>query len=178
MAPWPGEDSFPFGNIISLPGPLPRSKDQVWPLKKGSEMNHIPAHQNTVLVVDDEPLILRCTKLLLQHEGFRVHTAENGEEALDLLGHESVDVIVSDVRMPKLDGIGLIESLRKQGNVTPIMFVTAYSDLTPEKAERLGAIALLSKPVKPDLMIRAVRGAVEAKLAQETAEAEESQISS
>ena len=72
-----------------------------------------------VLVVDDEPMIREILAEWLVEEGYRVQCAADGQEALDLVGAEIPDVIVTDIRMPRVHGIQLIERLRDAGHATP-----------------------------------------------------------
>jgi len=78
-----------------------------------------------VLVVDDEPNLARSLAELLRDEGYEVQQAEDGAAALDRLCASPVDVIVSDVMMPKVDGYTLVETIRARGDPTPVILMSA-----------------------------------------------------
>ena len=68
----------------------------------------------SVLVVDDERSMRDFLKILLEKEGHKVATADNGEKALEILGSQTIEVVVSDIRMPGLTGIELLESIKEE----------------------------------------------------------------
>jgi two-component system, OmpR family, response regulator MprA len=90
-------------------------------LVQDGDFQHSPA----VLVVDDEPTIRETVASLLAEEGCRVRLAVDGLEAIEAIEAEAVDLIVSDVRMPRLDGVSLVQSLRRRGNRTPVVLISA-----------------------------------------------------
>ena len=114
----------------------------------------------TVLVVDDESMLLEIFGEWLQEENCRVLTAGDGAAALQILGSHHVDVIVSDVRMPVMDGILLLKNLTtlSQGNHLPKMiFISGFTDLEPREAFNLGVEAILQKPVERAQFVGTVR---------------------
>nr|MDQ3045608.1 response regulator [Chloroflexota bacterium] len=78
-----------------------------------------------VLVVDDEPLIRQVLSDLLEDEGHRVSTAPDGEAALDTVAKHIPDLLLADVMMPRLGGLGLSRSLRERGYDFPIVLMSA-----------------------------------------------------
>lgn len=80
-----------------------------------------------VLVVDDESLIREVLALLLADEGYRVLTARDGQEALDHLATHRPDVIVSDIRMPNMHGLAMVERLRADGVATPVVLTSTWA---------------------------------------------------
>lgn len=103
--------------------------------------------QATVLVVEDEPTLREVTAEWVEHEGYRVITAENGAVALQLLRAISVNLLVTDVRMPVMDGVSLLQTVKSSGAPLPNMiFVTGFADITPREAYDLGAEGTLAKP--------------------------------
>jgi len=80
-----------------------------------------------VLVVDDEPLIRDLLAEWLVEEGYRVHCAADGQEALDLVEAEIPDVIVTDIKMPRVHGLQLVERLRNAGHATPIVVISTWT---------------------------------------------------
>lgn len=83
-----------------------------------------------VLVADDDPGIVGFLSDLLDDEGFRVHTAADGQEALERIARDPVDLVVADVTMPCLDGATLVTRLRERGDPTPVVLMSAiYADV-------------------------------------------------
>lgn len=112
----------------------------------------------TILVVDDEPHIVRFTAMNLEVEGFRVATAGNGREALEALnGAAAVDLVVLDVMMPELDGFETLRRIRQESSV-PVIFVTVRGDEADRVAGLdLGADDYLTKPFSPRELASRIR---------------------
>jgi OmpR family response regulator RpaB len=112
-----------------------------------ADANQTP--QSTILVVDDEESIRRILSTRLSLVGHKVVTAADGEEALDVFHHVSPDLVVLDVMMPKLDGYGVIQELRKVSDV-PIVMLTALAEVKDRiLGLELGADDYLMKPFSP-----------------------------
>jgi CheY-like chemotaxis protein len=79
----------------------------------------------TILLVDDDPALRQAMELILADEGYRVHTARHGGEALALLDGHPPDLILCDVTMPVLDGPGLLAEVRRRGHPVPIVLMSA-----------------------------------------------------
>src|SRR5687767_7759147 len=114
-----------------------------------------------LLVVDDEPNLLRAVAACLKTGGYEVSTARSGREALMQLAETVPDLVVSDVRMPGMDGYQLARQLRGSPRtaLVPIVFLTA-KDETTDRIEgfRAGVDAYLTKPFEPDELIAVVDG--------------------
>lgn len=111
----------------------------------------------TVLVVDDEPRYCEILREWLEREGSSVLAAENGRHALELLRQGEVNLIVTDIRMPMLDGAELVKRAKAMGKYTPAaVAISGFSDLTPREAYDLGVEAQLSKPVGRRVLIAAL----------------------
>lgn len=112
-----------------------------------------------LLVVDDEPNLLRAVAACLRGEGFEVVTARSGAEALVRVAETVPDLIVSDIRMPGMDGYQLARQLRASARtaLTPIVFLTA-KDETADRIEgfRTGVDAYLTKPFEPDELVAVI----------------------
>jgi len=112
-----------------------------------------------LLVVDDEPNLLRAVAAILRGEGFEVSTARSGREALVTVTKNTPDLIVSDVRMPGMDGFELARRLRRVPNfaLLPIIFLTA-KDETEDRVEgfRAGVDVYLTKPFEPDELVAVI----------------------
>ncbi len=112
----------------------------------------------TVLVADDDPQMRRLIKTMLEREGLVVLEANDGLDALDVIGQHHVDLILLDQDMPRLTGLGVLEELRA-GLTTatiPIIMLTAHAD-TETEAFELGAQDYLTKPVQPRSLVARVK---------------------
>ena len=123
----------------------------------------------TLLVVDDEPQILRAVSGLLQDEGFEVLTAPDGETALKMVAAEAPDLVLLDIALPGLDGLEALTELKRQHPLLPVIMVSAYGSVeNAVKATRLGAFDFIEKPPNADKILLSVRNALEwARLAEE-----------
>jgi two-component system response regulator AtoC len=115
-----------------------------------------------VLVVDDEENIRLVLKTLLKRHGYDVEVAESGEAALGLVDSFGPDVILTDVRMPKMNGLDLLATLKAKQNPATVIVMSAYGsiDLALE-AMKAGAYDYVGKPFKPDEIVLALRKAEE-----------------
>jgi len=114
-----------------------------------------------LLVVDDEADIRELIVDDLQRYDIRILTAENGQEAFELLRTERIDAVLSDIRMPKMDGITLLKEVRKSGMVTPFVFLTAFSEKEYFLAAlQLSAIDFIEKPYDRDQLLRSITHAL------------------
>ena len=112
----------------------------------------------TVLVVDDEEILCEIMSAWFQRHAARVFSANNGQEALKLATQNRVDVIVSDVRMPIMDGVALVRALAASGAERPrVIFVTGFADLSARDAYNLGVEAILEKPLERGHLLEAVK---------------------
>ncbi|MEO0946896.1 MAG: response regulator transcription factor [Cyanobacteria bacterium J06641_5] len=107
------------------------------------------AHKERILVVDDEASIRRILETRLSMIGYDVVTAADGEEALETFGSSKPDLVVLDVMMPKLDGYGVCQELRKESDI-PIIMLTALGDVADRiTGLELGADDYVVKPFSP-----------------------------
>ena len=103
----------------------------------------------SILVVDDEPAVLKVLVTRLQLAGYEVFSATNGEEAIEAFHKEDPDLIVLDVMLPKMDGFAVCRRIRAE-SVVPIIFLTALEAISERVAGLdLGADDYLSKPFSP-----------------------------
>ncbi len=115
----------------------------------------------TVLIVDDEknyPLILAA---VLEEEGFETMTANSGQEAIEILSNSDVDLVLTDMKMPSMDGIELLENVKAKDPELPVIMMTAYG--TVEKAVEAmqkGAYNYIMKPFENDSLVIYVKKAV------------------
>ena len=112
-----------------------------------------------VLVVDDEANMCIVLKMNLEKDGFSVTTANNGEEAINLLEDNHIfDLIISDLRMPGIGGMEILEYLKKNNKKIPIIFITAYGSIeTAVEAMKMGAYDFITKPFNRNVIRHTVR---------------------
>jgi DNA-binding NtrC family response regulator len=111
-----------------------------------------------VLVVDDEPIVRSSLARAVSRAGMGVVTAADGLEALARLREQASAAVLADVRMPGLDGFGLLRSIKAQSPETPVVLVTGFpSDEVALQAHRAGAAGVLSKPVSPEELQRTLQ---------------------
>ena len=104
-------------------------------------------HEAKILIVDDEPCVRQLLVHILSQEGYDCTTAADGIEALQRLGQEPFSVIISDIRMPGLDGIGLLRQVKKTESFAEVIMATAVTDMDQAlEAMRLGAYDYVIKP--------------------------------
>jgi len=104
-----------------------------------------------ILVVDDEESMREFLRIMLEKEGHVVATAEDGEAGLHQAMDRAADLVISDIRMPRLDGVGLLTRLREHGLETPVILVTAYASRDAAiQAMKEGAFDYITKPFKID----------------------------
>jgi DNA-binding NarL/FixJ family response regulator len=112
-----------------------------------------------LLIVDDEPNLLRAVAACLRGEGYEVETARSGEDALVRVAQRLPDLIISDIRMPRMDGFALARQLRgnPRTDLIPIVFLTAKDESADRIAGiRSGVDAYLTKPFEPDELVAVV----------------------
>lgn len=117
----------------------------------------------SILVVDDNPLIVNVLRNLLLSVDYSVHSAKNGEEAVSVLDTQDVDVVICDVMMPKMDGYELHTAIRKKAKFShiPFIFLTALDDQSEvRRGQEVGADEYLVKPFQPEELLAIVRGKV------------------
>ncbi len=106
-----------------------------------------------ILVIDDEANMRRVLEIMLARGGHDVLTAENGLEALALLEKQGIDLIISDMRMPGMDGLALLQRLREKGSAVPVIVVTAHGTIdSAVEAMRNGAVDYLLRPFDIDAL--------------------------
>ena len=115
-----------------------------------------------ILVVDDEESLRHMLDSFLSREGYDVTVAENGEEALAILDREPFDVVLCDIRMPKVDGLGLLDGVSKRGLSTTVIMMSAYGTVdTAIEAMKRGAYDYINKPFKSDEVLLTLKKAEE-----------------
>lgn len=117
---------------------------------------------NKVLVVDDNHDILTSTEILLKGEGYSVTACDNATEAMAIIRKNLIDVVLTDIKMPDISGIDLLEKMHKHNSQLPIILITAYANMKLAiEAIKKGAFDFIIKPSSPEYLIHAVKKAAE-----------------
>ena len=112
----------------------------------------------TVLLVEDEPMVRTVAERALTRHGYKVLTANNGEDALEILGKdEEVNLLISDVVMPVMDGPTMVREARKAHPQLPILFMSGYAEEQLRKSIDIDHVAFLPKPFSVQELAEAVR---------------------
>jgi two-component system response regulator PilR (NtrC family) len=115
-----------------------------------------------LLVVDDESAMRDLLRIVLEKEGHEVFTANDGVTGLSLATSRDLDLVISDIKMPGLDGVGLLAGLRQQGRTMPVIMITAYAESESAiQAMKQGAYDYLTKPFKMEEIKLVIRRALE-----------------
>ena len=114
----------------------------------------------TILAVDDSASIRLMLSFTLKENGYRVIEAQDGRDGLAKLRDEAVDMVITDLNMPNLDGIGLIRGIRANpsSKFTPVIMLTTESqDARKHEARAAGATGWITKPFRPEQLLAVVR---------------------
>jgi DNA-binding NtrC family response regulator len=122
-----------------------------------------------LLVVDDEPNMLRLLKtILMDKTGYEVATTNNPLEVSKMLQEKPYDLVVTDLKMPLVDGMDLIEIIKKIDPLIPIIIITAYGTMeTAEEAVQKGAYDFITKPFRKETILITIKRALEWKKMQQ-----------
>ncbi|MBI5846837.1 MAG: sigma-54-dependent Fis family transcriptional regulator [Nitrospirae bacterium] len=110
-----------------------------------------------ILVIDDEDIVrLSCSRSLVP-EGYELKMAKNGPEGLKILDEETFDLVLTDLKMPNMDGIEVLGTIKEKWPKTDVVIVTGYQTVeTAVKAIKLGAFDYIEKPFTPDSLVETV----------------------
>src|SRR6266853_6167395 len=114
----------------------------------------------TILVVDDDPIMHRVLKHYLERNGYQMITARNGHQAIELATRELPQLIVLDVRMPEMSGLAALRQLKETQSTKsiPVIVVTVHADrLTHMESQISGAAAFLAKPFSPAQLLAEIK---------------------
>jgi len=115
-----------------------------------------------ILVVDDEASIRDSLREILESEGFQVDLAGDGMQALQMLGDEEFDLVLSDIKMPRMDGIELLTHCSRNFVHLPIIMISAHGNVqTAVEATKLGAFDFITKPLDLDRLLITIRNALQ-----------------
>lgn len=116
--------------------------------------------KNKIFIIEDTVEILDSLRELLTMEGFEIITATNGEEAMYKFYMYTPDIIITDLRMPKMDGFALIEKIKKTDNLKSVPIIVFSANVSPEnesKSLEAGAALFLKKPCMIEMLLQAIR---------------------
>ena len=121
--------------------------------------------KNKILIVDDDPNIQEIIRIILERNGYDVHLAADGEEAVHKYLDVQPDLVISDISMPKGDGfnVAILIRSKEQERRTPILLISAFYDdhANRQNAERCGANAFLSKPFTQKQLLGSIEDLLE-----------------
>ncbi|MBF0389444.1 MAG: response regulator [Desulfamplus sp.] len=105
--------------------------------------------QEKILVIDDEKTTLKMFRLFLDIYGFDIHTAESGEEGLELFDREKPSIVLTDIKMPGMDGIEVLKEIKKRAPATEVIVITGHGDMDLAiQALNLDAADFINKPIQ------------------------------
>lgn len=114
----------------------------------------------SILIVDDDPYVLESTSMLLREYGYTVAVRENAKEALAALRNSAIEVVITDIMMPGISGIELLEKIHVEHPEMPVILMTAYAELnTAVDAIKRGVFDFIIKPYKPEYLIYTIEKA-------------------
>jgi DNA-binding NtrC family response regulator len=117
-----------------------------------------------ILVVDDEMIVCESCKRILEEDGYEVETALSGREAFDKMKESPFDIIITDLKMPEIDGMEVLRTFRKEYPDAIVIMITGFSTVeTAVEAMKLGAFDYIPKPFTPDEVSIVVKKAIEKK---------------
>ena len=140
---------------------------------KNETMTPSPAPQATIALVDDDRNILASVSVALEAEGFKVRSWTDGTEALKVLLAEPPDLAILDIKMPRMDGMQLLERIRSHSRL-PVIFLTSKDDEVDEvMGLRLGADDYITKPFSQRLLVERIRALLRRQAANRAADSGE-----
>jgi len=115
-----------------------------------------------ILLVDDDETIIAPFQLILQKEGYQVDTASTGRQALEKAKEMEYQMVISDIKLPDVQGIEVAKKIRELNRNTRLIIITGFPDLADSlETIDLGIDEILIKPIKPDELLRAVKESIQ-----------------
>ena len=135
--------------------PLDTLLERLLPLKKRPKTERVSDYRASLLIVDDDEILLESLEESLEREGFRTRTASDGIDALMLIAKESFDLVLSDINMPNLDGFQLLKQMKQRGIDIPVIFMTGHEEKYFElRGKELGAVEYIKKPLEHQKLMK------------------------
>lgn len=116
-----------------------------------------------VLVVDDEVALAETLKDMLVFNGYEAEIAHNGVQACEVLKKEKINLVISDIRMPMMDGMQLLKHINDSYKGLPVILISGFSDYSEATASENGAKALVAKPMNVEDLIKMVDSTLDVK---------------
>src|SRR6059036_1770805 len=117
-----------------------------------------------ILVIDDEVAIRQSLRMVLEYEGYECVEAASGPEGIEALRREAPDAALLDIKMPGMDGLEVLATVRSRDSQTPIVIISGHGDIpTAVEAIHKGAYDFIEKPLESDRVLTALRNAIERK---------------
>ncbi len=121
-------------------------------------------NKGIILVIDDEDIVRTSCSRTLTPSGYEVRLAQNGQEGLKIMGEDKVDIVLTDLKMPDMDGIEVLRKIKQDWPEVEVIIITGYQTVdTAVKSIKLGAFDYIEKPFTPDALINAVSKALDHK---------------
>ncbi len=149
------------GTAFTVAIPAPHAESDLSARDADPRSANVPPRA-TILVVDDEPLVLELIATSLEQAGFTVRRAASSSAALEDFAINAPDAVVMDLTMPGVPGASLLASIREVAPSLPVLVVSGYADAAVRTDERAGPTAFLPKPFSPDELVEAVWGVLQA----------------
>lgn len=130
-----------------------------------------PTSSYRLLVIDDDPTLLKALPdtLRFRLQGCVVDTADSPDEALQFVAKQSYDAVISDIRMPGMDGVALTKKIREAQPGTPVVLITGHGENGLRgQASAAGAFAFLNKPIDPTFIVALLQQALQERRAQQS----------
>ena len=114
-----------------------------------------------ILIADDDSNLRRVLEFQLDEAGYRIHAAKDGAEALEIFNNDDFDCVITDLRMPKLSGLELLEKIKSSDSLIPVIVITAFGEVeTAVTAMKAGAFDYINKPFNRDEILLTIERAV------------------
>ncbi len=127
------------------------------PHSSHAKLRRAPDAESRLLVVDDEPLVRRWVERVLIEAGYAVDAVDDGIAALNALGRNVYELVLTDITMPRMDGLGVLAGAATLDATLPVVLMTgAPPDGLVVKANALGAVQILTKPMSLDVIVETV----------------------
>ncbi len=122
----------------------------------------VSCNSGSVLIIDDNPLVLNSVKLLLQDEGYTAIACNNPNEAIEISKHLVFDLVLSDIKMPKVSGLTVLDKMSRLYPGKPVILMTGHAELeTAIKAINMGAFDFITKPFSTEYLMHTIKKAIE-----------------
>ena len=116
----------------------------------------------TILIVDDEKAIRRTLKEILEYEKYKIDEASDGVEGLSMIKKNAYDVVILDIKMPKMDGMEVMEEIKNSGIDVPVIMLSGHGNIdTAVEAVKKGAFDYISKPPDLNRLLITIRNAMD-----------------